>query len=152
MRRFLIISYSKDELHTPNCCTLRKATIPMTLSSLHHSWIVWSSIQVPFIVKLRLTNRGFVARYLKWWNWTWGKWNVTDSNNIWAVRGPCTRRSGVNSSNKKIPHLLYTTYRDILLFDNIPCRDGYSVHWTSRQNNGKAWPGMACIRMQSRLY
>lgn len=82
-------------------CTLAKATIPTMFSSQHHSWIVSSSVQVPFIVKLRLTNRGFVARYLRWLNWTWGKWNITDSNIIWTVSGPCTRRSGVDSSKKK---------------------------------------------------
>ena len=139
---------NNDKPHAPVFCTLTKATIPMTFPSQHHSWIVWSSVQVPFIVKLRLTKRGFIARYLKWLNWTWGKWNITDSNIIWAVSGPCTRRSANKIKTKPKCFICNQLYLGtLLLFDSIPCQDGYGVHWTSRQNNGKGWPETVCIWM-----
>ena len=130
--------------HAPVFFTLRKATIPTMFSSQHHSWTVWSSTQVPFIVKVRLTNIAFVARYSKWQNWTWGKWNVTDSNNIWAVSGPCTRRSGADLSKKKNQICYMRSYLGtLLLLGSILCRDVYGVHWMSGQNNGKGWSKMA---------
>jgi hypothetical protein len=75
-------------------CIPTLPVIPTTpFISRHQTWILDSSNHFPLIVNSRLTNSGFVARYSNVLNSISGKWMLTTSKSIWALRGPCTSRS-----------------------------------------------------------
>lgn len=68
--------------------------IPTTpSSSTHQSWIFFSPWYFPYIVLVRPTIRGFLARYSKVWTKEDGAWSATASSSMSDVKGPWTSRS-----------------------------------------------------------